>query len=304
MRRAQTLAAWLAPAGRASLVASFMVAVVAGCFVELPAACGDGHVDLANNETCDPAAPGPNNGDRCDPFTCRSVSEFGCGNGRLEAGEQCDTADFGNKTCPSGKGFLSCTADCKLDGSTCDPCGDRRLDAGEECDQKVGTFTEDKYCSELTSYPTKPYTSGHLTWCTDECQWYRGPCNYCGDGEVDDPLLVDVSRPDVKTKWELCDGEAVRDTDRDPYCEGRCGGDLSCTPRCTDNCQEFDDTISDADLRCCHRAGVDCPQQDAPVPCCAGFAPDVTDPFDPLTACELRFTTDEQGQPVQKNVCR
>ncbi|MBA3548472.1 MAG: hypothetical protein H0T76_18475 [Nannocystis sp.] len=291
----------------ASVLAALVAAVVPGCFVELPAACGDGHVDLANKETCDPAAPGPNNGDRCDPFTCRPVSEFGCGNGTLEAGEQCDTNDFGNKTCPSNKGFLSCTADCKLDESTCDPCGNRRLDPGEECDQKPGSFTVAKLCSDLTSYPDKPYSSGQVNWCTDQCVWYRGPCNYCGDEEVDDPLLVDVGLPDVKTKLEKCDGESIRSSDRQDYCDENCPLlDLLCTPRCDAKCQDFVEPISDADLRCCQPAGADCPQQDAPVPvpCCAGFAPGVTDPFDPLAVCELRFTTDDQGQPVQKNVCR
>ena len=299
MRRAQTLAAWLAPA----FMASVLAAVVAGCLVELPAACGDGHVDLAS-EACDPAAPGPNNGDSCDPFTCRPVSEFGCGNGKLDAGEQCDTADFGNKTCPSSKGFLSCTSDCKLDESTCDPCGNRRLDAGEECDQKAGMFTQPQLCSELTSYPMKPYTSGQVTWCTDECLWYRGPCGYCGDEEADDPQLVDVRYPETKSKRELCDGEAVRKSDRQDHCNMNCPMlNLLCTPRCTDNCQEFE-MISADDLKCCQPAGIDCPQQDSMIPCCAGFAPGVTDPFDPLTVCELRFTTDDQGQPVQKNVCR
>jgi hypothetical protein len=118
MRWVVTLAACLASA------LGVGVASVAGCLVELPAACGDGRVDPG--EDCDPAAAGPNNGERCDPLTCRPVSELGCGNGKLELGEQCDTSDFGNKSCPSGKGFLSCTSDCELDESTCDPCGDGR----------------------------------------------------------------------------------------------------------------------------------------------------------------------------------
>ena len=299
MRRAQTLAAWLASA------LGVVVAVVAGCLVELPAACGDGHVDLAS-EACDPAAPGPNNGDSCDPFTCRPMSEFGCGNGKLEVGEQCDNADFGNKNCPSGKGFLSCTGDCKLDESTCDACGNRKVDpeAGEECDQKAGTLTQVKLCSELTSYPMKPYTSGQVTWCTDECLWYRGPCSYCGDMEADDPQLVDVRYPDTKSKWELCDGEDVRINELHSYCDANCPmPNLLCTPRCSTNCQLFEE-ISEAELRCCQPAGTDCPLLGATIPCCAGFAPGVSDPFDPLAVCELRFITDDQGQSVQKNVCR
>jgi hypothetical protein len=288
----------------AALLASAFSA--AGCLVELPAVCGDGHVDLAS-EACDPAAVGPKNGESCDPFTCLPVSELGCGNGKLEPGEECDSPDFGNKkNCPSGKGFLSCTSDCKLDESTCDPCGNGKLEveAGEECDPRAGLLTQPQSCSELTSYPTKPYTSGQVTQCTDNCLWYRGPCGYCGDDEADDPQLVDVRYPDAKSKWELCDGEDVRLTDLHAYCDANCPlpGRL-CTPRCSATCEAFE-PISDEELQCCLPAGTDCPSQGALAPCCAGFAPDVSDPFDPLTTCELRFKTDDMGHSVQKNVCR
>lgn len=298
MRWVGTLAACLASA------LGVGVAGVAGCLVELPAACGDGRVDPG--EDCDPAAAGPNNGESCDPLTCRPIAELGCGNGKLELGEQCDTSDFGNKSCPSGKGFLSCTSDCELDESTCDPCGDGQVDVefGEECEPKAGMLTQPVLCSELASFPIKPYTSGQVMQCTDQCLWYRGPCGYCGDDEADDPQLVDVHYPDAKSKWELCDGEDVRTTDLLAYCDEHCPfPDLLCTPRCSDSCQEFE-ALPDTELRCCLPTRADCPTQDSPVPCCAGFAPGISDPYDPLTACELRFTTDDQGQPVQKNVCR
>jgi len=298
MRWVVTLAACLASA------LGVGVASVAGCLVELPAACGDGRVDPG--EDCDPAAAGPNNGERCDPLTCRPVSELGCGNGKLELGEQCDTSDFGNKSCPSGKGFLSCTSECKLDESTCDPCGNGKVEveAGEECDPRSGLLTQPQSCSGLTTYPTKPYTSGQVTQCTDRCLWYRGPCGYCGDHEVDDPQLLDVRYPDAKSKLELCDGEDVRASDLHTYCDAECPlPGLLCTPQCSTSCETFEPIPND-ELRCCQPTGADCPLQGALAPCCAGFAPDVSDPFDPLTACELRFKTDDMGQPVQKNVCR
>jgi len=287
---------------RAAWPLALGLAVLASCLVELPPTCGDGRVDLAT-EACDPAAPGPNNGDRCDPFTCLPISELGCGNGKLEPGEECDLTDFANKTCPSGKGFLSCTSDCKLDESTCDPCGNGRVDAdaGEECEPRGGQLVMPTACSELTSYPVKPYTSGQVTTCTDQCLWYRGPCGYCGDGEADDPQLVDLRFPDAKSRLELCDGDDIRSTDLRAYCDDHCPlRDLLCAPRCTMDCRAFAD-ITDDELRCCHPSGAACPAQGAPAPCCAGFAPGVSDPFDPSTACELRLDPEDL---VQKMVCR
>jgi cysteine-rich repeat protein len=78
-----------------------------------PPACGDGRIDAG--EQCDDG--NTVSGDGCSA-TCKLEA---CGNGVLDAGEQCDD---GNKV--SGDG---CSATCKLE-----VCGNGVLDAGEQCD--------------------------------------------------------------------------------------------------------------------------------------------------------------------------
>lgn len=287
----------------AGLGAAAVCAALAGCMLDLPAVCGDGHVDV--DEDCDPAAKGENNGELCDPETCRPRSTIGCGNGKLDPHEDCDTTDFGNKTCPSGKGFLSCTSECKLDESTCDPCGNRRIDETEECDPALGTLLQPKACSELTS-PSEPYTSGVVTKCTEKCLWYRGPCGFCGNGTADEAVIVDLDYGE-KSKPEVCDGLAAVDQKRQEYCDAKCpslGRMLTCSPPCNDECSGFESVPHEEDLQCCWPSREDCPGADNPVPCCAGYALGLADPFDTAQTCELRFVTDDMGQTVQKKVCR
>jgi hypothetical protein len=99
--------------------------------------------------------------------TSTSVVDL-CGNGVIDAGEECDTEDFGDATCPGSSvvgAFLECTPECTIDFSNCpgasttttmapttstslatttsttsttsttvDLCGNGVIDAGEECD--------------------------------------------------------------------------------------------------------------------------------------------------------------------------
>ncbi len=62
-----------------------------------------------------------------------------CNNGLKETGEQCDGADMGTASCPSGTtGTPRCTLTCTLDTSRCTPtgavCGNGRIESGEECE--------------------------------------------------------------------------------------------------------------------------------------------------------------------------
>ena len=127
------LAGRLALSHSAALAAGLLAAALlpsAGCLLSLPSVCGDGQVDIEGGEECDPAAASE---PLCDPESCTKIILEKCGNATIDPGEQCDLTAFGNKDCPSGKGFLSCTPDCKLDESTCDQCGNGRIDpeAGE-----------------------------------------------------------------------------------------------------------------------------------------------------------------------------
>lgn len=275
----------------ATLLATLMAAlggVMTGCLLQLPAVCGDGLLDVEEEE-CDPAVPGAS--PLCDP-TCKMQMPVRCGDGHLDPDEQCDSNDFGNKDCPSGEGFLSCTTDCKLDESTCDPCGNGRIDieAGEECDPRAGTLLQPKNCSELSTYPLKPYTSGQMTYCIpDKCLWYRGPCGYCGDNEADLPQLVDLNFPSQLSEREVCDGPDAQITDLRDYCRPLCPGhEPLCKFDCADGCKEFAEPP--ADLQCCAPSGATCPGEGDPLPCCAAYDAGLADLYS-QEACADRWST-------------
>jgi len=292
------LAGRLALSHSAALAAGLLAAALlpsAGCLLSLPSVCGDGQVDIEGGEECDPAAASE---PLCDPESCTKIILEKCGNATIDPGEQCDLTAFGNKDCPSGKGFLSCPPDCKLDESTCDQCGNGRIDpeAGEECDPKAGSFMQPKDCSELTTYPMKPYTSGRMTTCTEKCRWYRGPCGFCGDEEADDPQLLDINYPDQLSKRETCDGEDVQLEDLTNYCtEVRGCPNSMCAVECLNTCDGF---VAEDDARCCLPAGSDCPVPGKD-PCCYAYDHELDDLY-ATDACADRF---ESGG-LKKRVCK
>jgi hypothetical protein len=60
-----------------------------------------------------------------------------CGNGIIDPGEACDSANLGGATCQSQGyegGVLGCTSDCRLDTRSCYGCGDGRKNGDEQCD--------------------------------------------------------------------------------------------------------------------------------------------------------------------------
>jgi len=96
--------------------------------VEITSTCGDGFVDSATNETCDPPGTQQNNGN-----LCRSDCTY-CGDQIVDnaVGEQCDDGNLDN--------FDGCHNDC-----TVARCGDGVLDPGEQCDD--GNTTAGDGCS-------------------------------------------------------------------------------------------------------------------------------------------------------------
>jgi hypothetical protein len=162
------------------VLAGLGAGTLAGCLLELHTriACGDEHHDPPREE-CDPLAPESIPPDcSCDPETCQlaccgdgilegeeacdgdnwktlpacqdptcvscQVVCPRCGNGQLDAGEECDFEFEALSTMPTecddvsvpgrpGQTYLpggnpSCRADCRWDRSTCNLCGNGELD--------------------------------------------------------------------------------------------------------------------------------------------------------------------------------
>ena len=148
--------------------------------------CGDGHVDAG--EQCDDG--NNDNGDGCDENCETEVPDPFCGDGNLDNGEECD--DGNNQ---DGDG---CSAICELENA--EPyCGDGNLDNGEECDD--GNNQDGDGCSAICELENaEPYCGdGNLDngeecddgnntngdGCSAACQTEETPDPYCGDGHVD-----------------------------------------------------------------------------------------------------------------------
>lgn len=139
--------------------------------------CGDGHVNTAAGETCDPGM-----GTGVDSATCDgNCSAVQCGDGytNTAAGEMCDT---------SGDS-LTCDSDC-----TPRACGDSYVNtaAGETCDDGNGVLTDD--CPDGPMGTCVAATCGDgfvqagVELCDDggDSMFCDGDCTFpeCGDGYV------------------------------------------------------------------------------------------------------------------------
>lgn len=119
----------------------------------------------------------------CGDLTCDSsesaescAEDCGCGNGVLNAGEDCDGTDLGGATCAStgnGTGTLGCNADCTFDTDRCDNsnCGNGVVEEGEECD---GTQLAGATCASAG------FGGGQIA-CGNNCRLDVGACcnNFC-----------------------------------------------------------------------------------------------------------------------------
>ncbi|PKN47616.1 MAG: hypothetical protein CVU59_02280 [Deltaproteobacteria bacterium HGW-Deltaproteobacteria-17] len=184
-----------------------------------------------------------------------------CGDGVLDPGEPCDSAELAGATCAT-LGFhdeaapLACTADCTFDTTGCGTrCGDHvvDLDDGEVCDSEQ---LNDATCASLG------YDNGILT-CDQTCAFDRSQCqSTCGDGFVKaGETCDDGGRGDgdgcsalcqTETGWtcagapsictttcgdgvvlgeEACDGEELRA--ETCLSLGYYGGTLACEDGCT-----------------------------------------------------------------------
>jgi cysteine-rich repeat protein len=214
-----------------------------------PASCGDGTVQAADGETCDPpgSQAGPNDNDCRDDCTV-------CGDGVKDQVEGCDDGNANNNDGCRNDYTLPGCGDDVVDvgaGETCDPpgspaggngndcrndctvCGDGVVDPGEGCDDGNGNDNDD--CSndciapgcgdgtvdvkdgETCDPPGSP-AGGNGNDC-------RNDCTVCGDGVVD--------------PGEDCDDQDGIDIDEcrndcsEPFCgDGRIDAQLSetCDP--------------------------------------------------------------------------
>lgn len=96
-----------------------------------------------------------------------------CGNGAMDAGEQCDGVLLGGDTCETVGayigGTLYCSPTCAFDVSSCVPlvCGDGIVSAGEACDD--GNTATGDGCNALCQLESGWVCSGSPSSCTQLC---------------------------------------------------------------------------------------------------------------------------------------
>jgi hypothetical protein len=131
------------------------------------ASCGDSNVRdaVCGDLTCDSSESAASCAEDC-----------GCGNGVLNAGEECDGTDLGGASCAStgnGTGTLGCNTDCTFKTDRCDNsnCGNGIVEEGEECD---GTDLAGSTCDSVG------FAAGQLA-CNTNCRLDVGACcnNFC-----------------------------------------------------------------------------------------------------------------------------
>jgi len=272
------------PASRLVSLLAASLGVAAGCLIDLDARpdCGDGYIDPLAHEDCEPGMPdsyadkctelgqvaGPA---ACDPKTCTFDASgcSACGNGELDAGEECDPLAMSQPTCP-GDGVAVCRDNCTIDASDCSACGNGVLDIDEECDFALDPddIAIEVPCTELDTPAgiTRRYGSGVSTRCTSKCEWDRSHCSYCQndkleDEDVVDGLFVDFEQT-ITPPPEVCDHQQADKDALVAHCQSECGGNyrVECNFQCGTDCTEFKTAAFPPDqLDCCTAKGEACP---------------------------------------------
>lgn len=284
----------------------------AACLLQLDLgiSCGDGYIDQAAGEVCDPrvtesfegrcdgtARPLGNDSD-CDPELCivrTGPEQCGvCGDGVVdpEIGEECEEGVPIDAEC-EGPGFVSCTL-CQLDRTTCDECGNGTREPSEDCDFDLNGITVEDTCEgvRVPGLPELRYTYGRLR-CEPDCTWDYTGCGLCGNGELDEFPIVDPSTGLPLRPPEVCDGNRFNidalQTECSAICQTPLTG-LSCDVRCDVGCLGM--TLVDADdPKCCLLPGA--PRSDSGPPCCCTLA----NPDDP-SACGEEEAPSPDGNPT------
>lgn len=142
-----------------------------------------------------------------------------CGDGTLQANEDCEGTDLQGATCQSlelGDGTLRCTDRCVYDVEVCGGCGNDVKQNDEECD---GRDLAGATCQVLG------FESGSVS-CGTDCRLITSACT--GDGHGSVSALCGNGTRDV---GENCDGSDLGAA----TCQtlGYSGGFLGCGDRCT-----------------------------------------------------------------------
>jgi cysteine-rich repeat protein len=138
--------------------------------------CGDGNMDAG--EQCDDGNNVDGDGCSANCTTETPPPQPRCGDGNMDAGEQCDD---GNNVDGDG-----CSANCTTETPPPQPrCGDGHLDAGEQCDD--GNLVSGDGCSStcMTEAPPAPVCGNGVLEAGEECD----------DGNtVDDDLCTNACK--------------------------------------------------------------------------------------------------------------
>lgn len=282
-------------------------AIATACLVELEhrIACGDGYIDRAAGEECEPddlasvagacALIGlPTGiakcGDSCeiiaDVETCTQGVPPRCGDGSIDVslGETCD--GHSDVLCPGDTLQLVPCLACRLRVDACPPyCGDGTVGPGEECDDGDAVLRHDCRTEVHSPHQGLQFGSGNAS-CRN-CLWDTSECSFCGNGTREgDEKLVETD-PEIYAMHEACDGEQF---ELNGLSTGQCAEGMRLNLVCTASCEA---EPRQGEPPCCLISGAVCDPDDSDRPCCTRDDPGGAGP-----ACEV----DPSG--VQPPICR
>ena len=187
----------------------------------------------------------------CDDHS-EDSADILCGNGMIDAGEECDPKlSIGSDCSILGyrTGVLRCTHQCTYDVSSCvsSSCGDGVVDSGEECDDGTGNSNEPNACREDCK---KPYCGDGVVDSGEECDDGTGNSNEPNACRVD--CRLPACGDGIMDSGEVCDDGNTQSGDG---CSADCHSTEVCGNGITDVNEECDDG-NDVDWDGCKRCTV------------------------------------------------
>jgi hypothetical protein len=192
----------------------------------LALACGDDVVEAASTGSSAMGTTGGAPGDSDETangggHSASAGGESTCGDGVVQAGEECDGDDLGDVSCETygfEDGIVTCSPNCRAITNACWTCGDGVLHPAKICD---GDLLRGETCE------SQGFAGGTLQ-CADDCRGYdTSQCEAfetCGNGVLD--------------PGEACDGDQLADHTCSSF--GFDTGTLSCTAECVFDTSDCD----------------------------------------------------------------